>query len=210
VWYEARVRKFIAGGLGAAAVALALVPAGSARLPKVHPPPFTVHPPPFTGNGSGIQYQGGTKTLFYYIYGGWLDDCNQAVHDAAGHVVGVYIDDEVNANWPSNATEIACVQKDRAAGWKVIIAAVGQSSPNWNFAPYGATYTALEWYPWCGGYRWLGNPPKKPAYVAQWNFVFNQQDIGLGNGVCPPTPYRSASTLLKQFEKFKPKLILFY
>jgi hypothetical protein len=169
-----------------------------------------VHPPPYTGNGSGIHMQGGTRPVGYYVYGPWIDACNQSVHDRYGHVIGVYIDDSVNQTWPGNTTEVNCVTTDKAAGWKLIIAAAPQSSPNWNFAPYGATYTAVEWYPYCGSTVTLGPPPTRAGYIAQWNFVFDKSDIGLGTGPCPATPRASINKLLKQMGKHRPKMVFYY
>jgi hypothetical protein len=172
--------------------------------------------PSFTGNGSGIKMQGGTSAQVYFVYGGWIDDCNQAIHNSAGADVGVYIDDTVNQHWPDHSTEDDCVRKDKAlaaqgvAADKLIVAAAPLSSPNWDFTPEGATYNALEWYPYCGSHQFLGPPPQKTAYITQWNFVFNEQDIGLGDGMCPATPQSGVKSLLTQIIAKHPALVLFY
>jgi hypothetical protein len=184
--------------------------AGSAAvLASVAPLPGAP-PPPFTGNGTNIHLQGGTHAAVYYVYGGWIDNCNQEIHGAPGQVIGVYIDDSVNPNWPDHSTEINCVRSDVSAGWKLIIAAAPQSSPGWNFAKYGATFTAVEWYPYCGSYDYLGPPPKRPSYIAQYNFTFDKTVIGLGSGTCPETPHHLIQSLLKKLGKNRPILLLYY
>jgi hypothetical protein len=169
-----------------------------------------VHPPGFTGNGTNIHMQGGTRFRAHYVYGGWLDVCNQYIRDRFGHVKGVYIDDSININWPSAAQTINCIQQDVAAGWKLIVAAAPQSSPYWNFSQYGATYTALEWYPYCGSSNFLGPAPKRVAYIAQWNFIFDLPTLGLGSGNCPNTPYGSVRSNLNQLGRQRPKMLLYY
>jgi hypothetical protein len=185
-----------------------------------HPPPPAPTPPSFTGNGTGISEQGGTPVTSYYVRGGWWNgNCNQRVFttrgtgpsDSTGTVVGVYIDDSINTAWPDHSTEDNCVRQDAAAGWKLIIAASPLSSPQWDFAPEGATYTAFEWYPYCGSTAFLPSTvPTEKAYIVQWNFVFNEQDIGLGSGTCPPTPRKQADSLRSQIQKKKPTMVLYY
>jgi hypothetical protein len=169
-------------------------------------------PPAFTGNGTGLSLQGGSHTSFYYVRGGFFDACNQHVYNGAGAQVGVYIDDEVNQNWPSNATEKNCITQDVAAGYKLIIAASPLSSPKWNFKAQGATYTAFEWYPYCGSSNFMsGSPvPKKNAYIVQYNFVFSKQTIGLGTGNCPSTPHAKINALEKLIQREKPAMILYF
>ena len=154
--------------------------------------------------------QGGTRIAAYYVYGGWIDECNQLIRNRFGTVLGVYIDDSVNPNWPSNATEVSCVLEDKAAGWTLIVAAAPQSNPDWNFAQYGATYTVLEWYPYCGSYNFLGPAPKHDAYISQYNFIFDRPTLGLGSGNCPNTPYGSVRSLLRQLGGNRPGMLLYY
>jgi hypothetical protein len=194
--------------LALAIVALLCIPADGATSSKLP----GAAPPAFTGNGTGMSLRGGSHTTFYYVRGGWLDACNQRVYNGAGKEVGVYIDDDVNTNWPKNTTETNCVRQDAAAGYKVIIAASPLSSPKWNFASAGATYTAFEWYPYCGSTDFLSGSslPKKRAYIVQWNFVFSKQTIGLGNGNCPSTPRGRVNSLVKLIEREKPAMVLYF
>src|SRR5579863_140024 len=191
-----------------AIVGLLSLPADGATSSKLPGAP----PPGFTGNGTGKSLQGGSHTTFYYVRGGWLDACNQRVYNGAGKPVGVYIDDEVNTNWPKYTTEKNCVKHDAAAGYKVIIAASPLSSPGWNFASSGATYTAFEWYPYCGSSDFMsGAPvPKKRAYIVQWNFVFLKETIGLGTGNCPATPRARVNSLVKLIQREKPAMVLYF
>jgi hypothetical protein len=194
--------------LALALVALLPLRADGATLLKLPGAP----PPRFTGNGTDLSLQGGGHTVYYYVRGGFFDACNQHVYNGNGALVGVYIDDQVNQNWPSDATEQNCVRQDVAAGYKLIIAASPLSSPKWNFKPQGATYTAFEWYPYCGSSNFMsGAPvPKKNSYIIQWNFVFSEETIGLGTGNCPKTPRAKINSLVKQIQREKPAMVLYF
>src|SRR5436305_15071840 len=103
--------------------------------------------------------------------------CDQAITDEHGAFVGWYVDDTVNAypGPPQGPTppashgqkwshEANCVHWNRAVYPRaVIVAAVPPEHPSWRFAE--ATYSPLEWYPYCGANaRATVTPPATDAY----------------------------------------------
>lgn len=140
-------------------------------------------PPTFTGNNTNIHMQGGTSTADYYVYGGWFNSCAQHVYNGSGQVIGVYIDDSVamsDSNWVPEAT---CVWQEHQAGYGLIIAAVRPEDLGWSFAPWGATWSPIEWYPLCGNRDVWGPPERWNSFIMQWNFAWTSTNGGQWNGM---------------------------
>src|SRR4051812_35683935 len=177
--------------------------------------------PRFIGNGIGIHMQGGTahrgmwvKHGWAWAAGVWQGYCNQAITDKYGRFVGWYVDDTVNA-WPGPprgptppvsegqkwSHEANCVHWDRTVyPHAVILAAVPPEHPSWRFRE--ATYSPLEWYPYCGSKaRGKVKPPARKAYILQWNFVWEK---------CGATRRSAIRRLRRAALSRRPKLILYY
>lgn len=160
--------------------------------------------PAFTGNGTNIRMQGGTAAQDMYVNQGWHDECNQVITDASGSFEGWYVDDSVNVG-TSAIQEANCVYYDHVVfRGALIVAASPPGEPGWDFAFWGATYTAFEEYPFCGS-TIIGDwpPPPERAYIVQWNFTWSG---------CAPTPFALLQRLASKLsaEDPQPTLILFY
>ena len=188
-------------------------------------PALAAATPPFTGNGHGVRLQGGTGTQKMYVTSGWAWSvgrwqgyCNQAITDSHGRTIGWYVDDQTNdyPGPPSSARPAPAVasgvkwgKQANCVAWDhkvypgmLIIAGIGQWNTSWTFRRWRAV-DAQEWYPVCGR-RWImGRPPRRRAFIMQWNYVWPW---------CGPTPRMQIAELEKQLGNLRPRptLILHY
>lgn len=168
-----------------------------------------------------IHMVGGTLSADYYVDTGWFGGaCFQAIRSGpygSGDFLGVYIDDSININPPykpdgSDPTaQRLCLAKAKEANYQLIVMGVAMNHPGWSapaayFARNGATYSALQWYPWCQDGNWAPIiPPARKAYIIQWNFYWSNCASR------PPTPDQQKQLFDAVVNQpIPPEMILYY